>query len=192
MIYGFAKQSGGAAKIYSEVGVGTCVKIYLPRYRGHMVEDAEPIRQESALPTQNAELVLVVEDDAIVRKLVVDLLQDLGYRTLEAVDGPAALELLSRTEHLDLLITDIGLPGLNGRQVAEAARASHPGLKTMFMTGYAENASIANGVLEPGMHMITKPFAMDEFGRRVRHIIQGESANPSPQFEPHSDQPLTT
>jgi CheY-like chemotaxis protein len=122
--------------------------------------------------SEHGEVVLVVEDEAAVRDLVVDLLQDLGYRVLEAADGPTGLKLLQSGTRIDLLVTDIGLPGLNGRQVADAARVSRCDLKVLFMTGYAENATLANGFLEPGMEMITKPFAIEALATRVRDMIE--------------------
>jgi CheY-like chemotaxis protein len=115
---------------------------------------------------------LVVEDEALVRLLIVDVLAELGYKALEAADGPSGLRILQSPQRIDLLITDIGLPGLNGRQVADAARLQRPDLKILFMTGYAENAAINNGILSPGMQMITKPFAMDALTRRIRDLVQ--------------------
>ena len=172
MIYGFAKQSGGIAKIYSEVGKGTTVKLYLPRHRGDMeAEDFDPVLGDSRSTHLN-ETVLVVEDEFVVRDLIVEVLQELAYRTLEAEDGPAALKLLQSTQRIDLVITDIGLPVLNGRQVIDAARQLRPELKVLFMTGYAENAAIAAGFLEPGMSMITKPFAMDALATKIREMLE--------------------
>ncbi|MFD2134151.1 response regulator [Novosphingobium resinovorum] len=101
------------------------------------------------------------------------MLDGLGYRAIEATDGPSGLAILQSDERIDLLVTDIGLPGLNGRQVADGGRACRPGLKVLFMTGYAENAALASGFLEPGMQMITKPFAMDLLAGRIREIIEG-------------------
>ncbi len=172
MIYGFARQSEGYVKIFSEIGRGTTVKLYLPRYRGEDEADA-PAAPLAAAPEAAGETVLVVEDEPVVRGLIVEVLSDLGYAALEAVDGPAGLALLQSKHRIDLLITDIGLPGLNGRQVADAGRLLRPGLKILFMTGYAENASLAAGFLEPGMAMITKPFAMEVLGAKVRKIIEG-------------------
>jgi CheY-like chemotaxis protein len=117
--------------------------------------------------------VLVVEDEPVVRGLIVEVLGELGYRAIEANDGPKGLEILQSKRQIDLLITDIGLPGLNGRQIAETARLTRPGLKVLFMTGYAENASLASGFLQPGMAMITKPFAMEVLATRIRDIIEG-------------------
>ena len=173
MIYGFARQSDGYAKIYSEVGQGTTVKIYLPRFHGR-VEDVEPSDQvpAAALATQHAEIVLVVEDETAVRDLVVEVLSDLGYRTLEAVDGQSGLAILHSSQPIDLLVTDVGLPGMNGRQMAEAARLQRPGLKILFMTGYAENAAVSGGFLEPGMELLTKPFAVDALAQRLSEILK--------------------
>jgi PAS domain S-box-containing protein len=173
MIYGFARQSEGYAKIYSEVGQGTTVKLYLPRYYGE-AEDAEEAsaRLAEAHRAEHGEVVLVVEDETAVRDLVADVLEELGYRALEAADGPSGLKLLQSDMRVDLLVTDVGLPGLNGRQLADAARERRPNLKILFMTGYAENAAIANGFLEPGMQMITKPFAIEALAARIRDMLE--------------------
>jgi PAS domain S-box-containing protein len=172
MIYGFAKQSGGHAKIYSELGKGTTVKLYLPRYRGEAeVEELIP-ELSDVYNAHSNETVLVVEDEFVVRELIVEVLKELGYSTLEADDGSAALKILDSKQRIDLLISDIGLPGLNGRQIVDAARETRPTLKVLFMTGYAENAAIAAGFLEPGMSMITKPFAMEALATRIREILE--------------------
>jgi PAS domain S-box-containing protein len=172
MIYGFARQSEGYARIYSEVGKGTTIKLYLPRYRGDEEADNDSYESAALPAAETGETVLVVEDEPVVRGLIVEVLTELGYRALEAADGNAGLEMLQSRRRIDLLITDIGLPGLNGRQVADGGRVSRPGLKVLFMTGYAENASLASGFLEPGMAMITKPFAMDVLATRIREIIE--------------------
>ena len=173
MIYGFARQSEGYARIYSEVGHGTTIKLYLPRHYGEAEQgEALPgLTQDHA--TNSGEIVLVVEDDAVVRALIVEVLGELGYQAVEAHDGPAGLDYLRTMERIDLLVTDIGLPGLNGRQVADAGRMMRPGLRVLFMTGYAENAALASGFLEPGMSMITKPFAMEALATQIRTIIEG-------------------
>jgi len=173
MIYGFARQSEGYARIYSEVGHGTTIKLYLPRHYGEAEQgEALPgLTQDHA--TNAGEIVLVVEDDAVVRALIVEVLGELGYQAVEAHDGPAGLDCLRTMERIDLLVTDIGLPGLNGRQVADAGRMMRPGLRVLFMTGYAENAALASGFLEPGMSMITKPFAMEALATQIRTIIEG-------------------
>jgi PAS domain S-box-containing protein len=173
MIYGFARQSEGYCKIYSEVGQGTTIKLYLPRHRGEAAEEESAPELSEAHAAEAGETVVVIEDEPVVRGLIVEVLHELGYRALEASDGAAGLALVQATPRVDLLITDIGLPGLNGRQVADAARAKRPELKVLFMTGYAENAAFANGFLEPGMSMITKPFAMEMLATRVRDIIEG-------------------
>lgn len=172
MVYGFAKQSAGFVRLESEVGKGTTVEIYLPR--AHTACDVELAVTYSAPgvhPSSQGEVVLVVEDEDAVRVLVVETLKDQGYTVLEATDGPAGLEILRSSRRIDLLVTDIGLPGLNGRQVAEAARLHRSSLKVMFMTGYAETATAADGFLEPGMEMITKPFAIDELIDRVTRML---------------------
>jgi PAS domain S-box-containing protein len=175
MIYGFARQSEGYAKIYSEVGKGTTFKLYLPRHYGEgEEEEAHSGELGDELRAERGEVVLVVEDETAVRSLVVDVLEELGYRALEAVDGPSGLKILQSKRRIDLLVTDIGLPGLNGRQLADAARERRPDLKILFMTGYAENATIANGFLDPGMSMMTKPFAIDALATRIRGIIEAD------------------
>ena len=173
MIYGFAHQSDGHAKIYSEVGKGTTVKIYLPRHRGELapLDEAVPGLTE-AHRAATGETVLVVEDEPVVRDLIVEVLHDLGYHALEAHDGPAGLAILQSRERIDLLVTDVGLPGLNGRQLADHARQTRSGLKVLFITGYAENAMFGNGHLDPGMQMITKPFPVETLATRIREMIE--------------------
>jgi PAS domain S-box-containing protein len=171
MLYGFFKQSGGHVRIYSEVGQGTTFKLYLPRHRGSL-EAAENTVEPAGTPrTDLAETVLVVEDEATVRMLVLETLEELGYKAVEAADGPSGLRVLQSEARVDLLVTDVGLPGLNGRQLADAARAVRPGLKVLFITGYAHNAAVGNGVLEPGTEMMTKPFAMDALADKIRSMI---------------------
>jgi signal transduction histidine kinase len=171
MVYGFARQSGGQVRIYSELGKGTTLCIYLPRHIGALekVSGAEVLAPE--VPGAG-ETVLVVDDEPVVRMLIREVLIENGFAPLEAQDGPAALAILRSNIHIDLLITDVGLPGgLNGRQVADAARVSRPDLKILFITGYAENAVIGNGILEPGMEIVTKPFVMATLGSRIRRMI---------------------
>ncbi|MGY2053178.1 PAS domain S-box protein [Methylobacterium sp. JK268] len=173
MIYGFARQSDGHAKIYSEVGRGTTVKLYLPRHRGAVTEeDAQGSGLTEAHRAEAGETVLVVEDEPVVRDLIVEVLADLGYRALEAQDGPSGLKVLQSRERIDLLVTDVGLPGLNGRQLADQAREARPDLKVLFITGYAENAMFGNGRLDPGMQMMTKPFPVDALATRIREMIE--------------------
>ena len=171
MIYGFARQSEGYAKIYSEVGKGTTVKLYLPRFHGDDEDQTFELEGGDEDAHSAGETILLVEDERVVRALVAEVLQELGYSVLEAADGPSAVKMLESERRIDLLVTDIGLPGLNGRQVADIARKVRPELKILFMTGYAENAAVASGFLEPGMQMITKPFPMKTLSSRVSDLI---------------------
>jgi PAS domain S-box-containing protein len=173
MIYGFTKQSEGHAKIYSELGAGSTIKLFLPRCMDAAEAEAGPAEAAPLPRAEAGETVLVVEDEAVVRGLVVEVLDELGYHALEAADGPAGLEILRGKKRVDLLVTDIGLPGLNGRQLADAARLTRPHLKILFMTGYAENAALAHGFLEPGMEMITKPFPIETLANKIRTMIEG-------------------
>ena len=173
MIYGFARQSGGAVRIYSEVGQGSTVCIYLPRHYGLEDTGDTLIAQGKVSQAGVGEVVLVVDDEPTVRMLVTDVLGDLGYGALEAEDGPSGLKVLQTTARIDLLVTDVGLPGgMNGRQVADAARILRPGLKVLFITGYAENAIVGNGHLDPGMAILTKPFGMDDLASKMRALIE--------------------
>ena len=152
MVYGFVRQSGGQARIYSEVGQGTMVCLYLPRHHGKDEERAADTEVTEPQHAQDGETVLVVDDEAAVRMLITEVLGDLGYQAIEAEDGPSGLKILETNRRIDLLITDVGLPGgLNGRQLADAALTRRPQLKTLFITGYAENAVIGNGHLKPGV-----------------------------------------
>ncbi|WP_343699575.1 PAS domain S-box protein [Caulobacter sp.] len=173
MIYGFARQSGGHARIESAPGEGATFELYLPRSESSLTEEDTPSLLVEPPSTNDGETVLVVEDEPVVRSLIIEALYELGYAALEAHDGPSGLEILQSSRPVDLLITDIGLPGLNGRQIAEAARLQRPDLKVLFMTGYAEAAASASGFLAPGMAMITKPFAMDVLAGRIRDLIEG-------------------
>jgi PAS domain S-box-containing protein len=171
MIYGFVRQSGGQVRIYSEIGKGTTMCLYFPRYTG-AIEEADPPHPEH---TEHGfgETVLVVDDEDTVRMLVVEVLSDRGYKIVEAADGPAALKILDSDLRIDLLITDVGLPGgMNGRQVADAARRKHNDLKVLFITGYAENAVVGNGHLDPGMEVLAKPFAMATLSNKVHDLIE--------------------
>lgn len=174
MVYGFVKQAGGHVRIYSEEGCGTTVTLYLPQdvSQGEVVA-AEP--RVSTRRNHSGGNILVVEDEPSVREIVVSVLADQGYSYAEAGDAAAALVLLEGKQHFDLMISDVGLPGLNGRQLAEIATGMRPGLKVLFVTGYAEQAAVRNGLLGEGMQMITKPFAIDELANRVRSILQAQS-----------------
>ncbi|WCT73072.1 ATP-binding protein [Sphingomonas naphthae] len=174
MIYGFARQSGGQVRAYSEVGMGTTMCLYLPRHYGEaeMGSTAEPV---SDLPKTGKRTVLVVDDEPTVRMLICELLEDMGHASLEAQDGPTAVTLLNSNTAIDLLITDVGLPGgLNGRQVADAAKVRRPDLKVIFITGFAENAVVGNGQLEPGMRLVTKPFAMNTLTAQVADLLAAD------------------
>ncbi|RAK53001.1 hybrid sensor histidine kinase/response regulator [Phenylobacterium deserti] len=172
MIYGFAQQSEGHLQIESRVGEGTTVRLYLPRAQGSVDDpDEEAPAELSPVAEARQEVVLVVEDETAVRDLVIEVLSELGYRTLEATDGPSGLQVLQSDKRIDLLVTDVGLPGLNGRQLADAARAVRPELKVLFMTGYAEAATRASGFLDLGMQMITKPFAIEALTVRIQEML---------------------
>jgi PAS domain S-box-containing protein len=171
MVYGFTRQSGGQACISSEPGQGTKVCLYLPRHIGD-VGDAEPPADMQKVRRGEGETVLVVDDEPSVRLLIQEVLEELGYRVLEAETGASGLQILDSVGRVDLLVTDVGLPGgMNGRQLADAALVSRPDLKVLFITGYAETAVIGDGCLKPGMHVLTKPFSLEALGGRVREIV---------------------
>ncbi|MGI4954176.1 MAG: ATP-binding protein, partial [Janthinobacterium lividum] len=170
MLYGFVKQSDGHVRVYSEPGRGTTMRLYLPRHAGAAVLEAEA--NAPATPAGAGETVLVVDDEDAVRMLVAEALADMGYVALEAADGPAGLDILRSVAKVDLLVTDVGLPGLNGRQLADAARVLRPGLRVLFITGYAGNAAIGNGVLDAGMEILTKPFALEALAAKLRAMMQ--------------------
>ncbi len=172
MIYGFARQSNGHVTIDSEIGQGTTIRLYLPRHHGGSAA-SHISAARTAEYAGTGETVLVIEDEPVVRGVILEMLAEQGYRTLEAVDGPSGLKILCSEERIDLLVTDVGLPGMNGRQVADLARESRPDLKILFITGYAESAAISNGFLQPGMEMITKPFDLDHLAHRIRAMIAG-------------------
>jgi PAS domain S-box-containing protein len=172
-VYGFIKQSGGHVKIYSEVGLGTTLKLYLPRHSA-----SESDLAGSATPSMPAkgrgEVILVVDDDPDVRTLTVEMLRELGYRVIEAGDGATGLRLLDASRDVKLLLTDVGLPGgMNGRQLAEEAQRRRAGLKVLFMSGYARNAIVHHGRLDPGVELVVKPFTYAGLGARVRRILDG-------------------
>ena len=172
MVYGFVRQSGGQVRIYSEPGDGTTMCLYLPRHYGN-AEGVDAIPDLSKAPrAEQGQTVLVVDDEPTVRMLVTEVLEDLGYTAIEASDGSAGLRVLQSDVRLDLLVTDVGLPGgMNGRQMADAGRTVRPGLKVLFITGYAENAVVGNGLLEPGMAVLTKPFVMEALANRIKDLI---------------------
>jgi len=171
MAYGFAKQSGGIATIESAPDAGTTIRLYLPRFTGGAGKTEVTTELTEAHRAAGRHVILVVEDDASVRELVCEILRDLDYEVLEAIDGPSGLAILNSRARIDLLVSDVGLPGLNGRQLADAARATRPALRVLFMTGYAESATRANGFLDTGMEMITKPFTLESMASRIRRMV---------------------
>ncbi|WP_122847125.1 response regulator [Pseudomonas viridiflava] len=171
MIYGFSKQSHGHVAIKSEVGRGTTVELFLPRFKGNQDEDEQSF-QSNAVYAKEGETVLIVEDDPAVRALVSEVLSELGYAFIEAGDSLSAVPILESGQRIDLLISDVGLPGMNGRQLAEIARQLRPELKVLFITGYAEHAAARSGFLDTGMQLITKPFAFDHLTSKVREMIE--------------------
>ena len=168
MIYGFAKQSQGHLRISSEEGVGTTIRLYLAR--AYTDSDLPSITNAIETPRGEGETILVVEDDAAVRLLVTAVLQELGYSYLEASGAPEAMTILRSGARIDLLLTDVGLPIMNGRQLAEFARESRPEMKVLLVTGYAENATVRGGFLGRGMDMLTKPFALNVLGLKIKAI----------------------
>ena len=173
-VYGFVKQSDGHVKIYSEVGEGTTVKLYLPRLVGQNVAATSEAPKTRPV-VGGSETILVVEDEEGVRNYAVETLAELGYGTLEAEDGPAALRLLEAHPEVRLLFTDVGLPGgVDGRRLAEQAQAMRPKLKVLFTTGYARNAIVHHGRLDPGVALILKPFTSTTLAQKIRDVLQDE------------------
>ncbi len=170
MIYGFAKQSGAHVRIESKLGQGTTVKLYLPRAEAaeSPVGEARPAQT----PRGRGEAVLVVEDDPTVRLLMIEVLAELGYAHHEAADGREALPILQSGARIDLMVSDVGLPGMNGRKLADLAREILPDLKVLFVTGYAESAAVRADFLAPGMELLTKPFTLDALGTKIRKMIE--------------------
>jgi signal transduction histidine kinase/DNA-binding response OmpR family regulator len=172
MIYGFTKQSHGHVSIESQVGNGTTVQLFLPRFHGETPTDEAVIDNPTA-GAREGETILIVEDDPAVRVLVSQVLSELGYAYLEAGDAAGAIPILESAQRIDLMISDVGLPGMNGRQLADIGRQMRADLKVLFITGYAENAGARAGFLDTGMQMITKPFAFDQLTAKVREMIEG-------------------
>jgi PAS domain S-box-containing protein len=170
-VYGFVKQSGGHVKIYSEVGHGTTVKIYLPRLVGAGSEDQDDGGQAGLVLGDHREMVLVVEDEAVVRQFSVDALAELGYQVLEADGAATALRLLDAHPEIVLLFTDVVMPDVNGARLAEMARSRRPDLKVLFTTGYTRNAVVHNGVLDPGVELIGKPFTLEALSAKLRAVL---------------------
>jgi CheY-like chemotaxis protein len=171
MIYGFARQTRGHASIHSVVGEGTTVNVYLPTNLSAL---EVPVTQQQSVarsPKGHGETILFVEDEAGVRAVLGEILNELGYATQQAVDAPSALEVEQGMERLDLLITDVGLPGTNGRQLAEMMRERRPGLKVLFITGYASQAAVRGEFLAEGMDMLAKPFTIDTLAHKVQAML---------------------
>jgi len=168
MVYGFVRQSGGQVRIHSQVGLGTSVKLYLP------TTDERPsaaIAAPPLAPRGDGERVLVVEDEPAVRMLVREVLEELHYHAVEFADPLEAVPYLASGERIDLMISDVGLPGMNGRELAETARAHRPDLPILFITGYAENATLRSGFLGPNMSMVMKPFTLEHLAAKVSQMI---------------------
>jgi CheY-like chemotaxis protein len=172
-VYGFIKQSGGHLQFYSELGEGTTVKLYLPRSLREPTAATGTSTQ--APPRGQGQSILVAEDDAGVRDYVVETLNELGYQVLSAADGASALGILDNNPQVDLLLTDIVMPGMNGRMLAQEALKRFPRLKVLYMTGYSRNAIVHQGRLDPGVALIQKPFSQDALAQRLRSLFAGDS-----------------
>jgi signal transduction histidine kinase len=169
MIYGFCRQSEGHVWLQSEPGIGTTVELFLPHFAGELDASA---RDSILTSTPSvASTILVVEDEEEVRTLITEYLTELGYRTLSARDGTSGLAILESDETIDLILTDVGLPGMNGRQIADAARETRPKIKVLFMTGYAANVALDGGGLAEGMQILAKPFAMETLSNKVAQLL---------------------
>ena len=180
-VYGFIKQSGGHIKIYSESGEGTTVKIYLPRYTGKVTADEGEALESGDVEGRTGETILIVEDDADVRTFLVEALRELNYRTLSAADAPAALRIIDqKNARIDLLLSDVVLPGMNGRELMAEARKQRPDLKVLFMTGYSRNAIVHQGRLDPGIEMIQKPMSQRELAGRIRDLLDAAPRGKTP------------
>ena len=175
-VYGFIKQSGGHIRIYSEVGQGTTVKVYLPRLLGQTQDGPIAGPPEDLLLGDQQEVVLVVEDEPAVRQFSVDALTELGYRVLEADGAGAALRLLDAHPEIALLFTDIVMPDINGRKLADEARHRRPDLKVLFTTGYTRNAVVHNGIVDPGVQLIGKPFTIEDLAAKIREVLDTSSS----------------
>jgi CheY-like chemotaxis protein len=170
MVYGFVKQSGGHIRIYSEIGHGTTIKLYLPPARGQV--EAAPAAT-APLPHGN-ETIMVVEDDALVRNFVTAQLQSLGYHTVGAANGPAALNLTEGGEKFDLLFIDVIMPGsISGRELAEKVLKLRPGIKVLYTSGYTDNAIVHQGRLDPGVLLLTKPYRKSQLANMIRRALTG-------------------
>ena len=183
-VFGFVKQSGGHIAIYSEIGEGTTVKLYLPRHVGPATARPSEPQASTVLPQgKTSEVILVVEDEDRVRHFAVDALRELGYTTLSASNGFDGLDIIKEQPRLSLLLTDIVMPRMNGRRLADEAQQILPGLRVLYTTGYTRNAVVHNGVLDPGVALLAKPFTIAQLAHRVRAILDG---TPDP-VEPAGD-----
>ncbi|MCB8880185.1 CHASE3 domain-containing protein [Acidisoma cellulosilytica] len=179
-VYGFVKQSDGHIKIYSEIGEGTTMKVYLPRHRAADAPGQTGVTPiETAMPMAEAgTIVLVVDDEAPVRVVTAETLRELGYKVLEAGSGAEGLALLDEHPDIAVLLTDVMMPGMNGRQLAEEACRRRPGLRVLYASGYTRNAVVHNGIIDPGVHLLSKPFTMAELGRKLKEVLAGPDAAP--------------
>lgn len=168
MVYGYMRQASGAVRILSQPGRGTRVRLYMPCYGGD--QGILVVEEPKAAPLGGGEVVLVVEDEGVVRSLIVEVLGELGYQTFEAANAQEAIPLLENCPRLDLMISDVGLPGMNGRQLADLAQAQRPGLKVLLATGYAEGSHVS-GYLAANMEIITKPFAIDALANKISEML---------------------
>jgi len=169
-VFGFVKQSGGHVRLRSQVGVGTTVSIYLPRFESD-VEAVESPTPEPAPRGESTEVILVVEDDDDVRIYTTESLRELGFAVLEAHDGPSAMRVLDHHPEIALLFTDVGLPGMNGRELVNVARERRPDLRILFTTGYERSALMHDGRLDPGVELLTKPFTRAQLASRIRSVL---------------------
>jgi CheY-like chemotaxis protein len=177
-VYGFVKQSGGNVKIYSETGEGTTIKIYLPRYLGAEDTNARSIEDDDVALSDSDELILVVEDNDDLRAYISEVLRNLGYRVLTASSGQAAISILTKSPaRVDLLLTDIIMPGMNGRELAKHALALRPDLRILYMSGYSRNAVMQQGRLEPGIDLLQKPVSQTILASRVRDLLDKRIIN---------------
>jgi CheY-like chemotaxis protein len=179
MVYGFVRQSGGHIKIYSEVGEGTTIKLYLPRATRTETEEAgerapatPPAAPAPDVPKSEGQKILLVEDDAELNRFGTEVLQELGYRVVSVADGPSALKAIERHPDIELLFTDVVLPnGLNGRELAHEVQRRRPAVKVLFTTGYTRNAIVHEGRLDEDVELLTKPFTFDALAAKVRRVL---------------------
>jgi CheY-like chemotaxis protein len=174
MVYGFGKQSGDQMRVHSRVGEGASFRLYHPRRASAADQNEVTTRMTEAPRATDGETVLVVDDEPLVSMLIIDVLEDLGYAAIDAPDGAAGLKVVQSDSRIDLLITDVGLPGgMNGSQLAEAARQTRPNLKVLFVTGYAETGVLGSEQLAAGMQVLTKPFSIDMLASKIKGMLEG-------------------